>query len=186
MQKDVQLEQHEEAQPKKKAKGLDLASGAANCKQTSAVPCDLWHHHQILNAQPGRTVGQECSSSGDRRCQVVRKEWLGRPDKEVEEVRDLGRKTRLRTEAREPATDKTASFIRVMQTESLNSGQVLARNASAIHVGLVDVLQEDSADISGQVACPSAAVTSTRNIGHTGAPEACAATDALKASSPLE
>ena len=48
-----------------------------------------------------------------------------------------------------------------------SSSQVLARNASPIHVGLVDVLQEDSADVSGQVACPSAAVTKTRNIGHT-------------------
>ena len=33
VQKDVQPEQHEEAQPKKKAKGLDLVSGGANCKQ---------------------------------------------------------------------------------------------------------------------------------------------------------
>ena len=68
-------------------------------------------------------------------------------------------------------------------TRRRSSSQVLAWNASPIHVGLVDVLQEGSANISGQVASRSAVVTSTRNIGPT--PEACAATDALKASSPL-
>ena len=44
VQKDEQLEQHEEAKTRKKAKGLDLVSGGVNCKQTSAVLCDLCHH----------------------------------------------------------------------------------------------------------------------------------------------
>ena len=84
MQNDVQLEQHEEAQPKKKARGLDLVSGGANCKQTSAMLCDLWHYSQVLKQR-----------------QAVRKEWLGRADGGVEEVQDLGSKTRVRTEARD-------------------------------------------------------------------------------------
>ena len=47
------------------------------------------------------TVGQECSSSRDRQRQAVRKEWLGRADGGVEEVKDLRSKTRVRTEARD-------------------------------------------------------------------------------------
>ena len=47
-----------------------------------------------------------------------------------------------------------------------SSSQVLTRNANPVHVGLVDVLQEGSADISGQVAFPSVLMRSTRNIGH--------------------
>ena len=58
MQKDGQLEQHEEAKPKKKAKGLDLVSGGVSCKQTSAVLCDLWHHSQVLHARPGEPLGR--------------------------------------------------------------------------------------------------------------------------------
>ena len=48
-----------------------------------------------------------------------------------------------------------------------SSSQVLARNASPVEIGLVEVLQDCSADISGQVAFPSAVMISTRNIGHT-------------------
>ena len=90
VQKDVQLQQHEEAQPKKKAKGLDLVSGGANCKQTSAVLCDLWHHSQVLT---WRTVLHECCSSRDRQRQAVRGVWLGCADGGVEVVQDLRSKS---------------------------------------------------------------------------------------------
>ena len=49
VQKDEQLEQHEEAKPKNEAKALDLVSGGVNCEQTSAVLCDLWHHSDPAN-----------------------------------------------------------------------------------------------------------------------------------------
>ena len=63
VQKDLSLEQHEKAQPKKTAKGLDLVSGRANCKQTSTVPCDLWHHSQVLNALPGEPFGKNAAQA---------------------------------------------------------------------------------------------------------------------------
>ena len=51
VQNDVQLEQHEEAHPKKKAKGLELVSCGAICEQTSAVLCDLWHQSQVFEPE---------------------------------------------------------------------------------------------------------------------------------------
>ena len=53
------------------------------------------------------------------------------------------------------------------QSLGRSNSHVLARNASPIHFGLVDVLQEDSAGISGQVAFPSAVVTCTRGSSNT-------------------
>ena len=101
VQKDVQPEQHEEAQPKRKAKGFDLVSGGANCKQTSAVLCDLWHNFQVLHARPGDALGRNAAQSRGRQRHAVCKECLGRADGGVEEVQDLGSKTRVRIEARD-------------------------------------------------------------------------------------
>ena len=63
VQKDEQLEQHEEAKPKKKTKGLDLVSGGVNCKQTSAVLCVWWHQTQALNARPGEPLGRNAAQA---------------------------------------------------------------------------------------------------------------------------
>ena len=119
VQKDVQPEQHEEAQPKRKAKGFDLVSGGANCKQTSAVLCDLWHNFQVLHARPADALGRNAAQSRGRQRHAVCKECLGRADGGVEEkckTWEAKREFALKL-----ATDKTASFIRVTQTEALRS-----------------------------------------------------------------
>ena len=59
----MQPEQHEEAQPKRKAKGFDLVSGGANCKQTSAVLCDLWHNFQVLHPSLGDALGRNAAQA---------------------------------------------------------------------------------------------------------------------------
>ena len=107
-----------------KAIGLDLVSGGENCEQTSAVLCDLWHHSQVLHARPreplGRNAAQAVTDNVKRFAKnrmVGTRRWRSgrsaRPGKQNEEF------------ALKLATDKTASFIRVTQTESLkNQGQV--------------------------------------------------------------
>ena len=40
-----------------------LVSSGVNCEQTSAVLCDLWHHSQVLNAQPGEPVGRNAAQA---------------------------------------------------------------------------------------------------------------------------
>ena len=116
--KDVQPEQHEEAQPKKKAKGLDLVSGGENCKQTSAVLCGLWHNSQVFNAQPGEALGRNAAQAvTDNVKRFAKNGW----DAPMEECKKCNTWEAKREFALKLATDKTASFIRVTQTEPLKS-----------------------------------------------------------------
>ena len=118
VQKDVQPEQHEEAQPKRKAKGFDLVSVGANCKQTSAVLCDLWHNFQVLHARPGDALGRNAAQAvTDSVMRFAKIGW----DAPVEEWKKCKTWEAKRELALKLATDKTASFIRVTQTEALRS-----------------------------------------------------------------
>lgn len=118
VQKDVQPEQHEEAQPKRKAKGFDLVSGGANCKQTSAVLCDLWHNFQVLHARPGDALGRNAAQAvTDSVMRFAKNGW----DAPMEEWKKCKTWEAKREFALKLATDKTASFIRVTQTEALRS-----------------------------------------------------------------
>ena len=101
VQKDVQPEQHEEAQPKRKAKGFDLVSGGANWKQTCAVLCDLWHNFQVLHARPGDALGRNAAQAVTDSVMRFAKNGWDAPMEELEEVQDLGSKTRVRIDARD-------------------------------------------------------------------------------------
>ena len=109
-----------------------MVSGGVNCEQTSAVRCDLCHHSQVLHARPGEPLGKNAAQAVTDNVKRFAKTGWDAPV-EVEEVQDLGSKTRVRTEARD---HKIASFIRVTQAESLNSqSAVLRRYRVAPHLG---------------------------------------------------
>ena len=93
MQKDGQLEQHDEAKPKKKGKGLDLVSCGMSCKRTSAVLCDLWHHSQVLHARPGEPLGRNAAQAVTDNVKRFAKNGWDAPMDEWKEVQDLGSKT---------------------------------------------------------------------------------------------
>ena len=117
-QMDVQPEQHEYSQPKRKAKGFDLVSGGANCKQTSAVLCDLWHNFQVLHARHRDALGRNAAQAvTDSVMRFAKNGW----DAPMEEWKKCKTWDAKRQFALKLATDKTASFIRVTQTDALRS-----------------------------------------------------------------
>ena len=130
MQKGVQLEHHEEAKPKKKGKGLDLVSGGVNCKQTSAVLCDLWHHSQVLNARPGEPLGKNAAQAvTDNVKRFAKNSWHAPMEWKECKTWEAKREFALKL-----ATDKTASFIRVTQTESLQSKSEVSDVTAWVHI----------------------------------------------------
>ena len=111
VQKDVQLEQHEEAQPKRKAKGFDLVKQVrcfVICGTTS----------QVLHARPGDALGRNAAQAvTDSVMRFAKNVW----DAPMEEWKKCKTWEAKREFALKLATDKTASFIRVTQTEALRS-----------------------------------------------------------------
>ena len=127
----MQPEQHEEAQPKKKAKELDLVSGGANCKQTSAVLCDLWYNSQVFNAQPADALGKNAAQPVTDSVKRFAKNGCDAPMEEWKKCRTWEAKREF---ALKLATDKTASFIRVTQTEALKSQSEVSDVTGWLHI----------------------------------------------------
>ena len=127
----MQHEQHEEAQPKKKAKGLDLVSGGANCKQTSAVLCDLWHNSQVFNAQAREALGRNAAQAVTDSVKRFAKNGFDAPMEEWKKCKTWEAKREF---ALKLATDKTASFIHVTQTEALKSQTEVSDVTGWLHI----------------------------------------------------
>ena len=80
--------------------------------------CDLWHHSQVLHARPGEALGRNAAQAvTDNVKRFAKNGW----DAPMEEWKKCKTWEAKREFALKLATDKTASFIRVTQTESLKS-----------------------------------------------------------------
>ena len=131
VQKDGQAKQHEEAKSKKKAKGLELVSGGVNSKQTSPVLYDMWHHSQVLNARPCEPFGRNAAQAvTDNVKRFAKNGW----DAPMEEWKMCKTWEAKREFALKLATDKTVSFIRVTQTESLKSNSEVSDVTRWLHI----------------------------------------------------
>ena len=104
--------------PRRKPQELDLVSGGANCKQTSAVLCNLWYNSQVFNAQPADALGKNAAQPVTDSVKRFAKNGCDAPMEEWKKCKTWEAKREF---ALKLATDKTASFIRVTQTEALKS-----------------------------------------------------------------
>ena len=95
------------------------ASGFIKCHWEVHGPVQEWLSEMPVLDLP-HLFQALLETSRDRQRQAVRKEWLGRADGGVEEVQDLGSKTRVRTEARDrqDCQLKTRDENRITQTQS--------------------------------------------------------------------
>ena len=99
--------------------------------------CDLWHHFQVLNARPGEPLGRNAAQAvTDNVKRFAKNGW----DAPMEERKKCKTKEAKREFALKLATDKTVSFIRVTQTESLES-QSEVSDVRPRHDGEVDALR---------------------------------------------
>ena len=94
--------------------------GGANCKQTVAVLCDVWHNCKVFNARPGEALGRNAAHAVTDSVKRFAKHGCDAPMEEWKKCK----RSRVRT----------ASFIRVTRTESLESQNEVSDVTGWLHI----------------------------------------------------
>ena len=92
----------------------------ANCKQTVAVLCDVWHHSMVCNARPGEALGRNAAQAVTDSVKRFAKHGWDAPMEEWKKCKT----SRVRT----------ATFIPVTQTESLESQSEVSDVTGWLHI----------------------------------------------------
>ena len=93
--------------------------------------CDLWHNSQVFNAQPAEALGRNAAQAVTGSVKRFAKNGWDAP---MEEWKKCNTWEAKREFALKLATDKTASFIRVTQTEALKRQSEVSDVTGWLHI----------------------------------------------------